>query len=100
MGVIHRDLKPSNLILDRKGRLRILDFGLAKLEGHQGLTVSGDFLGTPLYMSPEQAQANRVGLDHRTDIYSLGATLFEALTRQPPFRGKDARDTMSQIVSR
>jgi eukaryotic-like serine/threonine-protein kinase len=98
-GVIHRDLKPSNLILDRKGRLRILDFGLARLEGHQGLTLSGDFLGTPLYMSPEQAAANRAGLDHRTDIYSLGATFFEALTGQPPFRGKDARDTMSQILS-
>jgi serine/threonine protein kinase len=99
-GVIHRDLKPQNLILDRKGKLRILDFGLARLEGHEGLTVSGEFLGTPLYMSPEQAMAHRVPLDHRTDIYSLGATLYEVLTRRPPFRGKDYKETLSQIITR
>ncbi len=99
-GVIHRDLKPSNLILDRKGRLRILDFGLARLEGQERLSVSGEFLGTPLYMSPEQAMAHRVPLDYRTDIYSLGATLYEVLTRRPPFRGKDYKETLSQIISR
>ena len=55
-GVIHRDIKPSNLILDGEGRLRILDFGLARLEGQESLTLSGDFVGTPAYMSPEQAK--------------------------------------------
>jgi len=69
-GIIHRDLKPSNLILDRDGRLRILDFGLARMEGQQSLTASGDLLGTVLYMSPEQAMARRILIDRRTDIYS------------------------------
>jgi serine/threonine protein kinase/Tfp pilus assembly protein PilF len=97
-GIIHRDIKPSNLILDREGRLRILDFGLARLEGHESLTVTGDFLGTVLYMSPEQAMARRVPVDHRTDIYSLGATLYETVTWQPPFRGKNSQDIVSQII--
>ncbi len=98
--VVHRDLKPSNLILDRDGRLRILDFGLARLEGQESITVSGDFIGTPAYMSPEQARAKQVAIDHRTDIYSLGASLYEALTLRPPFRGRDAQDTISQIITR
>ncbi|MBI4586292.1 MAG: protein kinase [Planctomycetes bacterium] len=98
--VIHRDIKPSNLILDREGRLRILDFGLARLEGQESLTVSGDFLGTPQYMSPEQARRKKIPVDHRTDVYSLGATLYEMLTLEPPFRGKDHADTLSQIIER
>jgi len=97
-GVIHRDIKPSNLILDREGRLRILDFGLAHLEGQPSLTLSGDLLGTPLYMSPEQAMARRIPIDHRTDIYSLGATMYEMLVLEPPFHGRDHRDTLSQII--
>ena len=99
-GVVHRDLKPSNLILDRDGKLRILDFGLARQQGQESLTVSGDLMGTVLYMSPEQAMAKRIQLDHRTDIYSLGATLYEALTRRPPFRGRTTQDTLSQIIFR
>ncbi len=99
-GVIHRDIKPSNLILDAKGRLRILDFGLARLEGQESLTISGDFLGTVLYMSPEQAMAKRIRIDHRTDIYSLGATMYEMLACQPPFQGKHHQDTLSQIILR
>jgi len=99
-GVVHRDLKPSNLILDREGRLRILDFGLARLEGQEALTASGELLGTPLYMSPEQARRRKVPVDHRTDIYSLGATLYEMLTWRPPFQGKDREDTLSQIIER
>ncbi len=96
--VIHRDIKPSNLILDGEGRLRILDFGLARIEGQQSLTISGDVVGTPLYMSPEQARRKKIPVDHRTDIYSLGATLYEMLTLQPPFRGIDHEDTLSQII--
>ncbi len=109
-GIVHRDIKPSNLILDagsegggrerESGRLRILDFGLARLEGQESLTVSGDLVGTVLYMSPEQARARKIPLDHRTDIYSLGATLYEMLTRRPPFRGKNPQDTLSQILLR
>jgi hypothetical protein len=112
LGIIHRDLKPSNLILDRgsdsshgdrgriHGRLRILDFGLARLQGQESLTASGEFLGTPRYMSPEQAKAEDVVVDHRTDIYSLGATLYEILTWRPPFEGKDYQDTIHQIIHR
>jgi tetratricopeptide (TPR) repeat protein/serine/threonine protein kinase len=99
-GVTHRDLKPSNLILDLDGRLRILDFGLARLEGEASLTQSGDLVGTILYMSPEQAMARRVRIDHRSDLYSLGATIYEALAFRPPFRGRDHRDTLSQILFR
>jgi hypothetical protein len=99
-GIVHRDLKPSNLIFDRDGRLRILDFGLARLEGQESLTLSGDLVGTPLYMSPEQARARRVPIDHRSDVYSLGATLYEALARRPPFRGRDHQETLSQIIQR
>ncbi len=98
--IIHRDIKPSNLILDGEGRLRILDFGLARLESQESLTVSGDFVGTPLYMSPEQARARKIPVDHRTDVYSLGATLYEMLTCQPPFKGRDCQDTLSQIIER
>jgi tetratricopeptide (TPR) repeat protein len=98
--VIHRDIKPSNLILDGEGRLRILDFGLARLEGQESLTLSGDFLGTPQYMSPEQARRKKIEVDHRTDVYSLGATMYEALCERPPFHGKDHNDTLSQIIER
>jgi tetratricopeptide (TPR) repeat protein len=99
-GIIHRDIKPSNLILDRDGRLRILDFGLARLEGQESLTISGDIVGTPQYMSPEQARKKKIPIDHRTDVYSLGATLYELLTLRPPFSGKDHQDTLSQIIER
>jgi serine/threonine protein kinase/tetratricopeptide (TPR) repeat protein len=99
-GIVHRDLKPSNLILDREGCLRILDFGLAHLEGQESLTASGDLLGTVLYMSPEQARRTKVTVDHRTDIYSLGATLYEMLAGNPPFKGKDNQDTLAQITER
>ena len=97
--VIHRDLKPSNLILERGGRLKILDFGLAHLEGQETITLAGDVLGTPQYMSPEQARRKKVKVDHRTDIWSLGATLYEVITGQPPFLGKDHHDTLSRIIS-
>ncbi|MBI4603446.1 MAG: protein kinase [Planctomycetes bacterium] len=97
-GVIHRDLKPSNLMLDMEGELRILDFGLSRLEGQESLTASGDLLGTVLYMSPEQAMARRIPIDKRTDIYSLGATLYEMLAWRPPFQGRSYEDTLSRII--
>jgi serine/threonine protein kinase/tetratricopeptide (TPR) repeat protein len=105
-GVIHRDLKPSNLMLEGagrdgaawSGRLRILDFGLARQEGLESLTASGDLIGTVLYMSPEQAASQRAGIDARTDIYSLGATLYEALAFRPPHTGRDHRQILSSIL--
>ena len=107
--VVHRDIKPSNLIFDTSnrtpqapdGELRILDFGLASFEGQDSLTISGEVVGTVRYMSPEQASVARSKntVDHRTDIYSLGATLYEAVTLRAPLEGKDIADTLSQIAS-
>jgi tetratricopeptide (TPR) repeat protein len=99
-GIIHRDIKPSNLILETRGRLRILDFGLARLEGQESLTEIGGILGTVAYMSPEQARAAKVPIDHRADVYSLGATMYEMLAWRPPFKGRDPQDTLSQIIER
>jgi serine/threonine protein kinase/Tfp pilus assembly protein PilF len=99
-GITHRDLKPSNLIVDSQGRARILDFGLARLEGQETLTRSGDLIGTPAYMSPEQVNASNTPVDHRADIYSLGASLYEMLVLEPPFSGRNHQETLSRILSR
>src|SRR3984893_11636497 len=88
-GIVHRDIKPANLLVDVHNRLWITDFGLAQFHADAGLTQTGDILGTLRYMSPEQAAGQRVLLDHRTDIYSLGATLYELLNLHPIFEGKD-----------
>ena len=97
-GVLHRDIKPSNLLIDGRGKLWITDFGLARLQGDAGLTMTGDLLGTLRYMSPEQALAKRVGIDHRTDIYSLGATLYELLTLEPVYAGTDRQEILRRIA--
>jgi len=97
-GVLHRDVKPGNLILDAESTLWITDFGLAHMETDASLTLSGDILGTVRYMSPEQALAKRVVVDHRTDIYSLGATLYELLTLRPAFPGRDRQELLRQIA--
>jgi serine/threonine protein kinase len=96
-GVTHRDVKPSNLLLSSDGRLSVTDFGLARMLEQPGMTVTGEFVGTPAYMSPEQVTAGRIPVDHRTDIYSLGATLYELLTLRPPFRA-DGRDKLLALV--
>src|SRR5262249_32981368 len=97
-GVIHRDIKPANLLLDSKEHLWITDFGLARCQNDVNLTASGALLGTVRYMSPEQSLAKRGPIDHRTDIYALGATLYELLTLQPVFDGGDRQELLHQIA--
>lgn len=98
--IIHRDIKPANLILDEENRLRITDFGLAKRQDVPSMTQSGDLIGTPMYMSPEQAMAKRIPVDHRTDIYSLGATMYECLAFTPPFEGSTTAEVLRQVISK
>jgi serine/threonine protein kinase/Flp pilus assembly protein TadD len=113
-GILHRDVKPANLMVEcshlaprdesirlaEQGgyKLWITDFGLARMEQEAGMTMTGDLLGTLRYMSPEQALAKRVVVDHRSDIYSLGATLYELLTLEPPFPADDRQELLRQIA--
>jgi eukaryotic-like serine/threonine-protein kinase len=98
VGIVHRDIKPANLLLDIHGNLWVTDFGLARLSDDAGLTITGDLLGTLRYMSPEQALAKRGYLDHRTDIYSLGTTLYELLTLRPAIDGQDRQELLRKIA--
>src|SRR5262249_16703089 len=99
LGIMHRDIKPANLMVDERGQLWITDFGLAHVQGDAKLTMTGDLVGTLRYMSPEQALGNRTIVDHRTDVYSLGATLYELLTLHPVFGGHDRQELRRQIAS-
>jgi serine/threonine protein kinase len=99
MGVVHRDVKPANLLIDDRGNLWVADFGLASFHAGVSLTQTGDLLGTLRYMSPEQANGNNVLIDHRTDIYSLGATLYELLALRPIFDGADRQRLLHQILN-
>jgi serine/threonine protein kinase/Flp pilus assembly protein TadD len=99
LGVVHRDIKPGNLMLDGQGKLWVTDFGLAHVQhGEASLTMTGDLVGTLRYMSPEQALAKHGLVDHRTDVYSLAATLYELLTLRPVFGGNDREELLRQIA--
>jgi len=100
-GLVHRDVKPANILVRPDGRPIVLDFGLARdtTGGMKALTVEGDLMGTPAYMSPEQLLAQRITLDQRTDIYSLGVTLYECLTLRRPFDATSREALYKQILT-
>ena len=93
-GIIHRDLKPQNVLLTPEGQPKLTDFGLAKITDESALSRTGDFAGTYFYMSPEQVTAKRAGIDHRTDVFSLGVVMYEMLSLMRPFTG----DTTQQVA--
>ncbi len=98
-GVLHRDLKPSNIMIDDEGEPHVNDFGLAKqLSARDSLTRSGAVIGTPAYMSPEQAAGHRGQVGPVSDVYSLGSILYHAITGQPPFKGDSAVDVVLRVL--
>jgi serine/threonine protein kinase/tetratricopeptide (TPR) repeat protein len=98
LGIVHRDVQPGNLLVDQAGKLWVGDFGLARFGAGAGLTMSGDLLGTLRYMAPEQAMARHGLVDHRADVYSLGATLYELLTLRPAVTGTERAEVLRQVA--
>lgn len=97
--IVHRDLKPSNILIDQSGKVHVTDFGLAKItDNRQTQTESGAIIGTPSYMSPEQAAGRTREISPVSDIYALGALLFSMLTGRPPFREENPMDTLVQVI--
>jgi WD40 repeat protein len=98
-GIIHRDLKPQNVLLSKSGIPRLADFGLAKLEDNRELSQTGQVMGTPCYMSPEQARGEAKAVSPAADIYGLGAILYECLTGRPPFQGPNSFEIIQQVLA-
>ena len=98
-GILHRDIKPGNILLDAKGEPHLTDFGLARLvESESSVTQTLDVLGTPSYMAPEQAVGNNAAVSSVTDVYGLGAVLYQLLTGQPPFAGGATYETIKLLL--
>jgi len=98
-GILHRDIKPGNILLDAKGEPHLTDFGLARLvESESSVTQTLDVLGTPSYMAPEQAAGNNTAVSSNTDVYGLGAVLYQLLTGQPPFAGGTTYETIKLLL--
>jgi len=95
-GITHRDMKPSNIVIDADGRPKLLDFGLATIQGGEHLTKTGSTLGTVGYMSPEQARGQK--MDHRSDLFSLGVVIYEMVTGRRPFKGEDEAATLHAVT--
>lgn len=98
-GVLHRDVKPSNILIDASGTPKLVDFGLARAETQQTITVTGEFFGTPSYVSPEQIRKPET-VDCRSDVYSLGSAFYECLTLHPPFEGDTVNETLTRVIAR
>lgn len=98
-GILHRDIKPSNILIASDGTPKLVDFGLAKAETQQTITISGEFFGTPNYVSPEQVRKPET-VDCRSDVFSLAATYYECLTLHTPFGGDTVNETLTQVISK
>ncbi len=97
-GIVHRDLKPANIMLDEREQVKVMDFGIAAAAGGETLTLTGQVLGTPKYMAPEQARGEEV--DGRTDLFSLGMTMCEMLAGRTPLDGKDVVSAFGMLLQR
>ncbi|MCU0722250.1 MAG: protein kinase, partial [Planctomycetes bacterium] len=98
-GIIHRDIKPANIMITKDDKKVLLtDFGIAKSEEQSTMTADGQVLGTPMYMSPEQAQGSSAEVDRRSDVYSMGATMYETITLARPFHGEDVRSIIRNVI--